>query len=359
MQLTWQRLLLHTRDQFRIARPGASVSGRNVERIIVRIEHDGVTGLGEAAPTPYYNQSLDSVEDTLEQAAKMLAGAARDPKAAELQHLEFIESIIDDLLARFDNQRAAVAAVDQALHDWLGRRQGIPVWQLLGLDPSQTPPTSMTIGLDTPNVVERKVRQAAEFDILKIKVGTPDDVQTLTAVRRAAGRKRIRVDANGGWPADEAAQRIAKLLPFDLELIEQPIPAESGDRKGVNLRQLRESLPDPHPPIIADEDCVRPADLTQLAGAVDGVNIKLAKCGGMVEARRMIHRARELGLAVMIGCMVETSVGIAAAAHLASLADYTDLDGHLLLADDPFAGLELESGVVRPGATPGLGVQAH
>jgi L-alanine-DL-glutamate epimerase-like enolase superfamily enzyme len=267
------------------------------------------------------------------------------------------------LLARFDDQRAAVAAIDEALHDWLGKRRGLPLWSVLeglGLDPARTPPTSMTIGLDPgapPEAFERKVREADAFAILKVKVGTSDDVQTLSAIRWAAGDKPIRVDANGGWTADEAADRIAAIAGFNLELIEQPIPADPAGPRD-DLRQLRESLRSGTTtiPIIADEDCVRPADLPPLAGVADGVNIKLAKCGGIVEAVRMIRQARSLELKVMIGCMVETSVGVAAAAHLASLADYADLDGHLLLADDPFVGLDLDGGVVRPSHSPGLGV---
>lgn len=347
MQLTWKRLRMHTRYPFRIAREAASVVGSDVERILVRIEHDGIVGLGEAAPTPYYNQSLDSVERTLQQVGSTLPA-----------HPEPIEPIVDRLLERFDDQRAAVAAVDAALHDWAGRRQGRPVWAVLSdfaLDPARTPPTSMTIGLDEPELIGCKVRQAEAFSILKVKVGTENDAATLLAVRSVARDKRLRVDANCGWSPQEAADRIAAITRFDLELIEQPLSAGCLDE----LKRLRESGPvrESGIPIIADEDCVRPADLERLADAVDGVNIKLAKCGGIVEALRMIRRARSLGLKVMLGCMVETSLGVAAAAQIASLADYVDLDGHLLLADDPFTGLELTEGVVRPASTPGLGVE--
>jgi len=341
MHLSWKRVRCHTRHPFRIARPGASVSGCDLERIIVRIEHDGVVGLGEAVPVPYYRQTLESAEQTLAAAGPLL-GDRPEP----------IEPIIDRLLERFDDQRATVAAVDAALHDWLGRRRGLPLWHMLGLDPSATPPTSMTIGIDEPDSIARKVAEAAGFDILKIKVGTPQDEQTLDIVRRAAPTQRIRVDANCGWTADIAAERIAALARFDLELIEQPIPPGQIDA----VRRLRDALGPRRPPIIADEDCVRPADVPKLAGAYDGINIKLCKCGGIVEALRMIAAARSLGLTVMLGCMVETSLGVAAAAHLASLVDYADLDGHLLLADDPFTGLQLERGIVCPGDRPGLGV---
>ncbi|HUT79354.1 MAG TPA: dipeptide epimerase [Polyangia bacterium] len=337
---------MHTRHPFKIAREGASVVGRDVDRIVVRIEHDGLVGLGEAAPTPYYRQSLDSVERALERIGPML-GAEPEP----------IEALVDRLLERFDDQRATVAAVDAALHDWAGRRAGQSVWRMLGLDPADTPPTSMTIGIDDAGLIERKVREADAFSILKVKVGTADDAPTLSAVRRVAPQKRLRVDANCGWSPAEAAERIAEIGRFDLELIEQPLPAGCLDE----LRRLREcgSVRDAAIPIIADEDCVRPVDLERLAGVVDGVNIKLSKCGGIVEALRMIRQARSLGLKVMLGCMVETSLGVGAAAAIASLADYVDLDGHLLLADDPFTGLDLADGVVRPGPDAGLGIEVR
>jgi L-alanine-DL-glutamate epimerase-like enolase superfamily enzyme len=340
MHLTWKRLHLHTRHLFRIAREGASVAGRDLERIVVRIEHDGTSGFGEAVPVPYYGQSSDSAEQTLQRAAPLLSGPP-----------EPIEPIVDELLQRFDDQRATVAAIDAALHDWLGKRRSQPVWKLLGLDPAATPPTSMTIGIDAPGLIEQKVAEADLFQVLKIKVGTPDDETTLAAVRRFAPDKRLRVDANCGWSPEQVADRIAAVARFGLELIEQPLPPGCYDA----LRNLRSSGTG-GVPIIADEDCVRPADVDKLAGVVDGVNIKLCKCGGIVEALRTIRRARQYGLAVMLGCMVETSLGVAPAAHVASLADYIDLDGHLLLADDPFAGLQLQDGIVRPGPGPGLGV---
>ncbi|MCH7814721.1 MAG: dipeptide epimerase [Planctomycetes bacterium] len=341
MKLTWERLRLRTRHPFRIARPGASVSGSELERVIVRLEHQGLAGFGEAVPVPYYKQTVASIQQTLERAQPLL-GDSPEP----------IEPIVDRLLHEFDDQRATVAAIDAALHDLVGKRRGQPVFELLGLDPAGTPPTSMTIGIDTAECVQQKVAEAAEFGILKIKVGTADDHALLELIRQAAPDKRIRVDANCAWDVVQAEQRIPALAPYDLELVEQPLPPGRYD----DLRRLRASLPPDSPPVIADEDCVRPADVARLVGAVDGINIKLSKCGGLVEALRMIREARASGLAVMLGCMVETTLGIAAAAHLASLVDYVDLDGHLLLAHDPFTGLELEGGTVRPGPGPGLGV---
>jgi L-Ala-D/L-Glu epimerase len=340
MNLTWRRITAHTKHPFRIARPGSSVAGDGtlVERIVVSIEHDGITGLGEAAPSPHYGQSLDSVERTLAAASAALGHDAGD-----------IDAIVDRLLERFDDQRATVAAIDAALHDWLGKRRNLPVWQILGLDPTRTPPTSMTIGIHALDQIPALVAEAAGFDILKLKVGTDHDEQVLSTVRGLARQKHIRVDANCGWSAEEAPERIRQLRRFDLELIEQPIAALQHDA----LRRVREMSP---VPIIADEDSIRPSDVAKLADVVDGVNIKLSKCGGIREARRMLTSARAHGLRVMLGCMVETSLGVAAAAQIASLTDFVDLDGHLLLADDPFTGLELCDGIVRPSDRPGLGV---
>ncbi len=342
MKLAWKRITVRTRHPFRIARPGSSVTGEGtrVERIIVSIEHGGIVGLGEAAPSPYYHQSLDTVEQTLAQAHTALGDDPGD-----------IDAIVDRLLERFDDQRATVAAIDAALHDWLGKSRGRPVWRILGLDPSKTPPTSLTIGLHAPDRLADLVAEAGEFGILKLKVGTDHDEQTLTTVRDLAPHKRIRVDANGGWPPEDAPERIRQLLRFDLELIEQPIAAGQYEA----LRRVREMSP---LPIIADEDSVRPGDVEKLVRVVDGINVKLSKCGGIREALRMITSARTHGLKVMLGCMVETTLGVAAAAHLASLADFVDLDGHLLLADDPFTGLELRDGIVCPGDRSGLGVRA-
>jgi len=220
---------------------------------------------------------------------------------------------------------------------------------LLGLDPARTPPTSFSIGIDAPEVIRAKMAEADPFRILKVKVGTPNDIETLSIVRECAPDKRIRVDANGGWSPEEAADRIAELAPFDIELVEQPIAA---GRLGAlaGLTRLSGTT------VIADEDCVVPADVPRLAGVVHGVNVKLSKCGGIRRALAMIHAARACGLKVMLGCMIETSLGISAAAQIASSVDYVDLDAHLLLEADHYRGLKLSDGVVRPRRHPGLGV---
>ncbi len=343
MKLSWRRITAHTKHAFKIARAGSSVSdgGKAIERTIVSIEHDGIVGKGEAAPTPFYNQTLESVEAALAQMQPLLG-----------DNPDNIESIVESLLEKFDDDRAAVSAVDMALHDLWGKREGKPVWQLYGYDPSKIQPTSMTIGIDAIALLPQKVSEAAGFDILKIKVGMPNDVETLTELRKLAPDKKIRVDANCGWEPAELTHRIGEVSPFDLELIEQPTTTHQFDV----IRDAREMSPIP---LIADEDSAKPSDVAALAGVYDGINIKLSKCGGICEARKMIALARSLDMKIMLGCMVETSLGVSAAAQIASEVDYVDLDGHLLLADDPFTGLIQEAGVVRPGDQPGLGVSEH
>lgn len=356
MKLSTSRVTARLRYPFRIARAGSSSGdGTEITRIVVSLEHDGVTGIGEAVPVPYYGHTLESIEQTVAAAGPLLG-----------DNLEDVHGIIDRLLDRFDHERAAVSGIDCALHDWLGKRRGKPVWKMLGLDPAKTPATSMTIGIDRLDLLPEKVAQAAAFKILKIKVGTDADVATLTELRRLAPDKTIRVDANCGWPPADVVARIEKILPFGIEFIEQPTKA--GELEAV--RSARAALRGTgfsaghdrlesrsHIPLIADEDSVRPADVAKLDGVYDGINIKLSKCGGIREALRMIKDARSRGMRVMLGCMTETSLGVAAAAHIASLVDYADIDGHLLLAEDPFTGLQLDAGVVRPNDQPGLGVR--
>lgn len=340
MELSWKRIVVHTRYPFRIARPGSSVGddGTRVERTIVRVEHGGFAGFGEAAPTPYYRQSLDSVEAAFETARSVLGG-----------DLDDIDAQVDRLIEAFPDQRAAVAAIDEALHDRLGKARGIPVWRMLGLDIARIEPTSMTLGIDKAELIPQKIQEAAQFPVLKIKVGTEQDLETLEQVRRLAPDKRIRVDANCGWTPEIAGQRVRQMEEFNAELIEQPMPAGMLDEV-ARLRRMTKL------PLIADEDAPKLEDVAAVAEAYTGINVKLSKCGGIREGKRLIEAARERGLLVMLGCMVETSLGVSAAAQLASLADFVDLDGHLLLRDDPFEGLILNEGVVRPAGGPGLGV---
>jgi L-alanine-DL-glutamate epimerase-like enolase superfamily enzyme len=243
----------------------------------------------------------------------------------------------------------AKCAIDIALHDLIGRMLGLPIAELLDLH-EPIPPTDFTLGLDEPAVVAERARRANRFPALKIKCGGPADVATLEAVR-AVYDGPIRVDANTAWLPEDALGLLPALERLGVELIEQPFPARRLDQ--LRLLQERSSLP-----IVADESAVTIDDLDGLVGVVAGVNVKLAKCGGIGPARAMLARARELGFRTFLGCMEETSVAIAASAAVASLAEWVDLDGNLLLAADPFTGLELgEDCRWRLEATPGLGIR--
>ncbi|UCC84879.1 MAG: dipeptide epimerase [Gemmatimonadota bacterium] len=339
VKLEYEVVPLHTKHRFTIARAG------HTERYAVWVrlsEEDGPSGWGEADPSPYYGETADTVRAALEGCRRVLE-VARDPFA--LQEIEAA------CLADLGGAASARAAIISALYDLMGKRLGAPVHRLLGLDPSRAPWTSFTIGIDESEVVRQKVREAVvdEFPILKVKVGTDLDEEILSIVREEAPDVRLRVDANTVWNPKQAVSRIEALESFELEFVEQPVAAHDID----GLRFVRERSP---VPIIADESCVRATDIPRLVGAVDGINIKLAKCGGISEALRMIHTARSHSLSVMLGCMVETSLGIAAAAQLAPLVDYADLDGAALLADDPFSGISIARGRVHLSAEPGLGV---
>jgi L-Ala-D/L-Glu epimerase len=337
MKLTTLRRKFHLRHPFLIARDMADTSTEK-EFLLVHIEHDGKVGWGEAAPTTYYHQSLDTAEAALKSMGGMLGD---DPFA--------LDKILDAARARFPDQSAAVAALDGALHDLIGKLLGIPVWKLLGLDRARCPLTNITIGIDTPEIVAQKVREAAPFSILKIKIGTPEDDAILTAVRKEAPNKTLRVDANCGWSSVDVLERMKKTWKYGIELIEQPTPP--GDLKGLAAARAAGLGP-----ILADESCVTEDDVLKCAGVFDGINIKLCKCGGIRAATRMIHTARAAGMKIMIGCMLETSVGLAAAAHIGPLVDFLDLDGHLLLADDPFDGLGGAGGKLTLTDRPGLGL---
>ena len=235
-----------------------------------------------------------------------------------------------------------------AAYDLLGKRLNVPIHELLGIDPRETPLTSFTIGIDTPEIMAKKARQAFQYKILKVKVGTPNDIENLEAIRSVTNAT-IRVDANEAWTPKQAVAMIKEIARFDVEFVEQPVPAADLD----GLAFVKEHSP---LPIIADEACIVPSDIPKVARCVDGINIKLMKCGGIYPAWQMIQIARAHNLQVMMGCMIESSVAITAAAQLSPLLDYADLDGHLLIADDPFAGVEVEDGRLKLGSGAGLGL---
>jgi L-alanine-DL-glutamate epimerase-like enolase superfamily enzyme len=261
-----------------------------------------------------------------------------------------LETALDEAFARLESQYAARAALDIALHDWIGQRLGIPVYRLLGLDPSRAPVTTFSIGIDTPEVTRQKTREAAEFPVLKGKVGLETDEPTIEAVRSVTD-KPLRVDANEGWKDRETAiRKIEWLASKGVELIEQPLPAAMLEETA--WVKARSPIP-----VFADEACLRASAIPGLAAAYHGVNVKLDKAGGLREAVRMIHTARACGLKVMLGCMISSSASTTAAAHVSPLVDYADLDGHLLVANDPWEGVAVRQGKLVLPDRPGLGLR--
>ncbi len=334
MRLRHEALDLRTTHDFRISSTGAR---RGHENLLVRIEHDGIEGLGEAAPAAYYGES------------RVLAVAALEAWAPHLGEDPFA---FEALGARLDSvlqgQWAARAALDMALHDWVGRRLGLPVWRLLGLDAAAAPRSCVTLGLAPPAEMDEKLEAVLDFPLVKVKLGAPGDVENLRRIRRHYPG-RLQVDANTAWSPADAVRVLREIEPLGVELVEQPVPR--GDFAGLRWVRERSGIP-----VFADESAHHLRDLGALAGCVDGVNLKLMKTGGLREMLRMIHAARALGLKVMLGSMVESSLALSAAAQLAPLADYLDLDGHWLLADDPFDGAPRERGVIALSERPGLGV---
>ncbi|MEA2609905.1 MAG: L-Ala-D/L-Glu epimerase [Chloroflexota bacterium] len=320
-------LRLTLRDPFRIARTDHH-TGDGVTTVILEVRDDRfpeVVGVGEGYPDRFYGETpatMSAVMPLLVEAVGQVV-PTKDGLAAAGSAME----------GAIRGHGGAKCALDIALHDLVGKVTGMPVHALLGLS-AELPRTDFTIGIDAPDVVAERARRAAAFPALKIKLGGPADLPTLEAVRAVYGGP-IRVDANTGWTLEGALAILPDLERLGVELIEQPFPARRLDLLGK--LQERSSLP-----IVADESCVFPEDLDGLIGIVAGVNVKLAKCGGIGPARIMLERAHELGFRTFLGCMEETSVGIAGSAVVASLADWVDLDGCLLLADDPFSGLELD-----------------
>ncbi|MBI2762673.1 MAG: dipeptide epimerase [Chloroflexi bacterium] len=342
LRIRHETLKLRLKEPFRIARSDHD-AGAFVTTVVVELEDDrfpGIVGVGEGYPDRFYGDT----PETMAAVYPLLLASLGEPDPSP-----------DGLRAAGDAMHDAIrwnggakCAIDSALHDLVGKVTSRPVWNLLGLSPA-IPPTDFTLGLDEPSVVAERARRAAAFPALKIKCGGPADVATIRAVRDVFDGP-IRVDANTGWTPEIARALVPDLIALGVELIEQPFPATRLDWM-ADLQQLTDL------PIVADESCVTDEDLDGLVGVVAAVNVKLAKVGGPGPAARMLARARDLGFRRFLGCMEETSVAIAASAACASLAEWVDLDGCLLLADDPFEGLELRPDHRwRLGDGPGLGV---
>ncbi|MEO8622549.1 MAG: dipeptide epimerase [bacterium] len=337
MKLTHEIVTLRTKNPFVIARGGDSEY--RVVRITVTAP-DGSTGWGEAAPSKFYGETADTVVQVL----PILAAAIEGMDGWSLEAMEHALA----RAIRFNG--SARAGVSAALHDLVGKRLGVPLYKLWGLDPAASPPTSFTIGIAPDEATLRqRVADADQYPVLKLKLGSSWDERIVRVVREMVPTKVLRVDANAGWTPKSTLRIIPLLQELGVEFVEQPL--HPGDLDGLRFVRDRSSLP-----IVADESCLVSGDIPKLAGVVDGINIKLAKCGGLREALRMIATARAHDMLVMSGCMIESSLGITAAAHFAPLLDCADLDGAALVSNDPYVGATIDGGVIRLPSAPGLGV---
>ena len=329
METSVTTVKVHTERTFAIARSSADT----FERVIFEISEDGVTGRGEAAPTNYYGQDAQGVAAALE------GVEAGDPWD------------IEGALARnYAIPPSALTALDNAMHDLAARRLGVPVYRLLGLARPE-PVSAYTLGIADRETTVAHARSLRAHRILKVKVGGWNDIETVRTVREST-EADLWVDANEAFSPEEAVEVVTELKEIGVGMIEQPVPVFAG------TEALHKATEAAFPvPLIADESAITARDVPGLAGCVSGVNVKLAKCGGIRRALEMIHTARAHGMLVMLGCMVETSLGISAAAQISGLVDFVDLDGAMLLADDPYAGPVYDNGRILLPEEPGLGVE--
>ncbi|HTX99663.1 MAG TPA: dipeptide epimerase [Bacteroidota bacterium] len=316
----------------------SSGSRTTTPAVIVELEQDGIVGYGEGAMPPYLGESPQSSEAFF---AKVDMSKYRDPSLRD--------EILDDIDRIAPGNNAAKAAIDIALHDWIGKAMVQPWHRIWGIDPGKTPLTSFTIGMDAPEAIRQVVADADGYQILKVKLGGENDQEIITTIRQCTD-KPLRVDVNQGWKdARQALSLCEWLADRNVELVEQPLPVQRGEE----MAWLRSHSPIP---IIADESVLRLEDVKRCVGVFDGINVKLMKSTGMREAYSMIMLARSLGLKIMLGCMTETSCAISAAAQLSPLVDWADLDGAALIKNDPFVGATIVDGrIVMPKGN-GIGV---
>lgn len=335
LKLSFEPYELQLRHTFTVS----SYSRKTTPDVQVRLEYEGFTGYGEASMPPYLGQSVETVCNFLQ---KVDMEQFRDPFM-----LEDILSYVDSLSP---GDSAAKAAIDIALHDLVGKMMGQPWWRIWGLDPSKTPDTTFTIGIDTPEVVREKTRECADkFNILKVKVGLDNDKEMIRTIREITDLP-LAVDANQGWKdREQALDEIHWLKENGIVMVEQPMAKERiEDNAWITERSPL--------PIFADEAIQRLADIPSIKGAYHGINIKLMKCTGMREAWKMLNYARAEGMKVMIGCMTETSCAVSAAAQLSPAVDFADLDGNLLITNDLYKGMEVIDGKITLSNTPGIGL---
>lgn len=311
------------------------------DTVNVRYTRVGITGYGEGAPIVRYKEFPAEAKQAIEKNLQLISKG--DPK--------LFESLLANIRRQLgDHQRAAMAAVEIAIVDWVCKRLNVPVYEYFGLDPTATPVSTFSIGIDTPEITRQKTIEAADYPVLKVKVGLKTDEETISAVRSVT-KKPIRVDANEGWTdKEEAIRKINWLETQGVEVIEQPMPAHMFEE----TKYVRSKV---HLPIIADEACTSASAIPRLREAYDGINVKLDKSGGIFEAYRWISMARALDMKVMLGCMISSSCSCTAAGQLSPLVDYADLDGFLLITNDPFSGMAVENGKIILPTGPGLGLR--
>ncbi len=335
MQVSCQEFALKLRDPFTIARGTVTVQ----PTLVVRLEHDGLVGLGEATTNEFYGITLENMLAAIDRVAPTLAD----------QRLENPAELWRELDPLLRDCRFAQCALDCAAWDLYAQMHGEPLWKLWGLRSDDAyPPTCYTIGLDTPEEMVRKMHAMPNWPIYKIKLNAEGGMQLVRRLRDETA-SIFRVDANCSWQATDVKQRADELAGLNVELIEQPLPADGYEQ----MRGLKGNCA---LPLMADESCQVESDVDRCIELFDAINIKLVKCGGLTPARRMIARAKQNGLKVMVGCMTESSIGIAAGVHLLPLLDYADLDGALLLAEDIAQGLQWHEGYCQLPTQPGLGV---
>ena len=336
MKIKTEFIRLKLKYPFKTAR---SAPREFTDSLIVSIEYEGQVGEGEIRPSEYYfGEDFKVAQKVISEILPVLGG-----------NPFLLEDIINELKAKYFYAPATIAGIDIALHDLVGKLLGIPLYKYFGLNAKKTPVSSYTIGLDTIPKMLNKLKEASNFPIIKVKVGVPGDLDMIKAIRGISDVK-IRVDANTGWSVTEAIKKINQLEKYDIEFIEQPIVPK-------NYKGLREIRKNTNIPIMADEDSVSLKDLPNLVGCVDSINIKLMKCRGIREALSMINFAHANGIKVMLGCMLESSLSIAAAAHISPLVEYTDLDTNILITNDPYSGMKNVDGKPILPNQPGIGVK--
>ncbi len=334
MEFTYEVIELVPRHVFRTARTVSATS----DSVIVRLSDGPLTGFGDAAPARYYGETAATVVAYLERMRPAVEQAAHESE------------LMAHLTSRGGHDEpAARASLEIAAHDMMGKRFGVPLCRHFELDPSDAPITSISIGLDTPEVMLEKALEVRGYPMLKVKLDAATDLSVVERIKRETGAA-VTVDANCSWEPEDAVRKVAELARIGVEFLEQPVRAD--DIEG--LRRVTERSPIP---IFADESCPTSAQVPLVADAVDGVVIKLMKGGGLLDAVKMAHDARARGLRTMLGCMLESSIGITAAAHISPLVDYADLDSAFLLANDPYVGMKIDQGRMVLPDEPGLGVR--